>query len=191
MPQPTPPLDNPLLMTPATTVLVVVDMQEKLLPAIDQSAAVVWNTRRLLDGASILDVPVLGTEQYPQGLGPTVSSLAEKLGPLPAKVVFSGCEAIEEALQHLQRPKVLLAGIEAHVCVQQTALDLLSLGYDVYLAVDAIGSRFPLDKDVAIRRMDSSGVNLTTTEATLFEWCRVAGTPQFKQISQLVRESAP
>ena len=82
--------------------------------------------------------------------------------------------------------KLLLSGIEAHVCVQQTALDLLAAGWRVYVAVDAVGSRFEIDSRTAIRRMDSSGVTLTTTEAALFEWCREAGTPQFKEISRLV-----
>ena len=84
--------------------------------------------------------------------------------------------------------KILLAGIEAHVCVQQTALDLLADGYRVYLAVDAIGARHEIDYAIALRRLESSGATLTTTEAALFEWCEAAGTPEFKQISALVRE---
>jgi nicotinamidase-related amidase len=86
--------------------------------------------------------------------------------------------------------KVLVCGIEAHVCVQQTVLDLLAGGYRVYVAVDAVGSRFEVDCRTALTRMDSAGATLTTTEAALFEWCQVAGTPEFKQISQLVREEA-
>ncbi|PQO45259.1 hydrolase [Blastopirellula marina] len=184
-------IHNPLLMTPKNTALLVIDMQEKLLPSIDAAARVTWNTRRLLDGAAILEVPVLGTEQYPKGLGATVPEIAERLGEVPEKLEFSSCNCVAEKLTKLNRPKVLLAGIEAHVCVQQTALDLLALGYDVLLAVDAIGSRFRQDKRIALRRMESCGVTLTTTEAALFEWCRVAGTPQFKQISGLVRETEP
>ncbi len=185
------PLANPLLMTPDNTVLLVIDMQAKLLPWIRFGDKVAWNTRRLLDGAEIFGLPFLGTEQYRQGLGPTIEPLAAKLGEMPDKLHFSSYDAVSEKLAELGRPKVLIAGIEAHVCVQQTALDLLSLGYEVYLAVDAIGSRFAADRKFALRRMESSGVTLTTTESALFEWCRVAGTPQFKQISQLVRESPP
>lgn len=185
------PMNNPLLMTPLNTALLVIDMQEKLLPSIDTCGPVLWNTRRLLDGAAILKVPVLGTEQYPKGLGSTVPELAERMGTLPEKLEFSSCACLSDQLAELQRPKILIAGIEAHVCVQQTALDLVALGYDVLLAVDAIGSRFRQDKRIALRRMESSGVTLTTTEAVLFEWCRVAGTPEFKQISQLVRETPP
>lgn len=182
---------NPLLMSPQNTVLLVIDMQEKLVPLIDQAAQVTWNTRRLLDGAAILDIPRLGTEQYRKGLGGTISPLAEKLGEMPDKLHFSGYDAVAEQLEELGRPKILIAGIETHVCVQQTALDLLTLGYEVFLAVDAVGSRFAADREIALRRMESTGVVLTTTEAALFEWCRVAGTPEFKQISQLVREECP
>ncbi|MFN3148588.1 isochorismatase family protein [Bremerella sp.] len=185
------PLPNPLLMNPSNTVLLVIDMQEKLLPSIPENDRIVWNARRLLDGAEILGVAALGTEQYRKGLGATVEPLAAKLGEMPDKLHFSSCQSIATKLEELNRPKILMAGIEAHVCVQQTALDLLSLGYDVYLATDAVGSRFSHDYEIALRRMESTGVTLTTTEAALFEWCREAGTPQFKQISQLVREAKP
>jgi nicotinamidase-related amidase len=87
--------------------------------------------------------------------------------------------------------KILVCGIEAHVCVQQSVLDLLTDGYRVYVAADAVGSRFACDREIALRRMESAGATLTTTEAALFEWCDVAGTPEFKQISTLVRETAP
>ena len=87
--------------------------------------------------------------------------------------------------------KILLCGIEAHVCVQQTAFDLLADGYRIYLAVDAIGARFDTDREIALRRMESAGATLTTTESALFEWCEVAGTPEFKQISSLVCEAPP
>lgn len=178
-------------MNPSNTVLLVIDMQEKLLPSIPENDRIVWNARRLLDGAEILGVAALGTEQYRKGLGATVEPLAAKLGEMPDKLHFSSCQSIATKLEELNRPKILMAGIEAHVCVQQTALDLLSLGYDVYLATDAVGSRFSHDYEIALRRMESTGVTLTTTEAALFEWCREAGTPQFKQISQLVREAKP
>ncbi len=184
---------SPELMSPADTTLLVVDVQEKLMRLIPGAAKIVWNIRRLLDGAGVLQVPVLASEQYPQGLGPTVPLLAGRLGPIPGKVAFSclGCPEVAGQLDAEQRPKVLLAGIEAHVCIQQTALDLLSAGHRVYLAVDAIGSRSALDYEIALRRMESGGATLTTTEAALFEWCQAAGTPQFKHISALVREAPP
>jgi nicotinamidase-related amidase len=178
------------LMSVGDTALLVVDVQEKLVPAIADHDLVVFNIRRLIDGAKILGIPVLGTEQYPKGLGSTIPELAERLGPMPDKLTFTccGCTDVFEKWQDEGIQKILVTGIETHVCVQQTVLDLLSDGWRVYLAVDAVGSRFPLDRETALRRMDSSGAVLTTTEAALFEWCQVAGTPQFKEISRLVRE---
>jgi nicotinamidase-related amidase len=136
-------------------------------------------------------VPAAATEQYPQGLGPTVPELAERLDAIPPKLRFSSgeCAGIFEDWNQRGLFKVLVVGIEAHVCVQQTVFDLLAAGRRVYLAVDAIGSRYDIDYQTALRRMDSAGATLTTTESALFEWCEVAGTPQFKEISRLVRET--
>jgi nicotinamidase-related amidase len=180
-------------MSAGDTALLVVDVQEKLIGAIADHARVVWNVRRLIDGAKILGLPVVGTEQYPQGLGRTVPELAERLGSVPSKLTFScgGCPAIFEELRARGTCKLLVCGIEAHVCVQQTVLDLMADGWRVYVAVDAVGSRFAIDRETAFRRMDSAGATLTTVEAALWEWCAVAGTPEFKEISRLVRESLP
>lgn len=184
---------SPLLMTRFDSSLIVVDVQEKLIPAIHDHARLTWNVRRLLDGAKILGVPALGTEQYPKGLGRTISSLAERLPALPEKLDFSsaGCAPFRQMLQATGRIKALVTGIEAHVCVQQTVLDLLSDGYQVYVAADAIGSRDNRDACFAIRRMELAGATITTTEATLFEWCETAACPEFKSISALVRERLP
>jgi nicotinamidase-related amidase len=180
-------------MSARDTALLVVDIQEKLLPAIAQSDRVVWNARRLVDGAKLLGLPVAATEQYPQGLGPTVAELAERLPQPPSKLMFScrGCPEIFADWRARGVHKVLVCGIESHVCVQQTVLDLLANGWRVYVAEDAIGSRHAVDHETALRRMDSAGATLTTVEAALFEWCEAAGTPQFKEISRLVREVAP
>jgi nicotinamidase-related amidase len=181
------------LMSAQDAVLLVVDVQEKLVRLIPGHQRLVWNIRRLIDGAKVLQVPVLGSEQYPQGLGPTTPELSERLGALPAKTAFScaGCAEVVDALAKLGRSKVLVVGIEAHVCVLQTALDLLASGYRVYLAVDAIGARHEVDYATALRRLEACGASLVTTEMALFEWCRIAGTPEFKQISALVREPPP
>lgn len=184
---------SPELMSADDTALLVVDVQEKLLPFIRDRARVVFNIRRLIDGARLLDLPVIGTEQYPGGLGRTVPELAELLGPLPEKLTFS-CAACGELFGPLVEKgvtKILVTGIEAHVCVQQTVFDLLGAGWRIYLAVDAVGSRNAWDYRTALARMDSGGAVLTTTEAALFEWCRIAGTEQFKAISRLVREEPP
>ncbi|MEX0677847.1 MAG: hydrolase [Pirellulales bacterium] len=184
---------SPELMTPQDTVLVVVDVQEKLMPFIAGGRRIIWNLRRLIDGALAMGLKTLATEQYPQGLGPTVSELAGRLGEIPSKTVFScaGCEPFAARLQESGASKVMVAGIEAHVCVQQTVLDLLAGGYHVYVPVDAVGSRYKIDYDTGLKRMESAGATLTTTESALFEWCQVSGTPTFKKISALVRESPP
>lgn len=189
---------SPELMNPRETLLCVIDLQQRLLPAIARHEQIVWNARRLLDAARVLDVQVVATEQYPEKLGATVEPLASLL-PMPAtsKLAFSAAscgELFSGQLSQLAeggRHRALLCGVETHVCVQQTAFDLLAAGYQVLLAVDAIGTRNPHDHEIALRRMESSGVVLTTTEAAMFEWCREAGTPQFKQISQLVKETQP
>ena len=136
-----------------------------------------------------MGLPVVASEQYPQGLGPTVGALAQQLGPVPAKLTFScgGCPELTRWLDELATRRVhklLLCGIEAHVCVQQSAMDLMTEGFDVYVAVDAVGSRHDIDYRFALQRMDSAGATLTTTEAALMEWCERAGTPEFKQISR-------
>lgn len=182
-----------MLMSQGDTGLLVVDMQEKVLGAIEGRERVAWNVRRLIDGARVLGLPVAATEQYPKGLGPTVPELAERLGEIPSKLTFScgGCPRIFDSFQDRGVHKLLVCGIEAHVCVEQTVLDLLAGAWEVYLAVDAVGSRFAVDCQTAFGRMDSAGATLTTTEAALFEWCQVAGTREFKEISRLVRETGP
>lgn len=184
---------SPLLLSREQSVLLIIDAQTRLLEAIPQQQRLVWNLRRLVSAAEVLAIPRLATEQYPKGLGPTVASLAEALGPIPAKLSFSavGCsEFIERLEQHAPR-QVVVAGAETHVCVLQTALDLITAGYEVIVPVDATASRFDLDHATALRRMETNGVSLVTTEGALFEWCQIAGTAEFKQISQLVKESPP
>jgi nicotinamidase-related amidase len=181
------------LMSRADSALLVVDVQVKLVPAIATAGRVVWNVRRLIDGAQLLSLPVMASEQYPQGLGPTVPELASRLQNRPAKLSFS-CRELPDLLAGLRErniEKLLVCGLETHVCIQQTVLDFLSDGWRVYVAVDAVGSRHDLDHQTALRRMDSSGAVLTTTEAALLEWCQAAGTPEFKQISRIVREIEP
>ena len=173
--------------------LLVVDVQTKLLDAMSRPATMVWNIRRLIAGAQTLGVPVAATEQYPRGLGPTTDDLRELLPEIPSKLMFScrECGRIFEQFRDRGIFKLLVVGIEAHVCVQQTVLDMLAEGFRIYVAVDAIGSRRSIDYQTALRRMESAGATLTSTEAALFEWCEVAGTPEFKRISELVREAPP
>ena len=180
-------------MSRQDTAVVVVDVQEKLVPAVLNPSHLRWNIRRIIDGAKVLGVPILATEQYPEKLGPTVPELAAELSDVPAKLSFSCCgsEQFVDQLKKADVYKVLVCGIETHVCVMQTVFDLLTAGYQVYVPTDGVSSRFAHDRDTALRRMEVSGVTLTTTEAALFEWCQAAGTPEFKQISALIREAAP
>ena len=180
------------------TALVIVDMQEKLLPVIAQNEQILANVERLLATAEILRVAVVATEQYPKGLGGTVASLTEALtrgsakwlpeGP-PAKTMFScrECESIFKSLKANGIQNLLLCGIETHVCVAQTALDMIAAGFNVQLSVDAIGSRFALDHEIAIRRLEAEGCTVTTTEAAMFELCERAGNDSFKAMSKLLR----
>lgn len=170
--------------------LLVIDVQDRLLAAIPNRHWVVDHALRLVRAARVLDVPVLATEQYPERLGPTTDRLAAELPDRAAKRTFHACDApgIAEALVERKVRHVTLAGIEAHVCVAQTAIELLGRGYRVQVPVDAIGSRYPLDAEVALRRMERAGVVLTTGEAVLFEWAETSTHPRFKEIAALVRD---
>ena len=119
--------------------------------------------------------------------------LAGRLGTIPSKSTFScgGCEPFASQLEATGASKVMVSGIEWHVCVQQTVLDLLANGYRVYVPVDAIGARYAIDYETALKRMESAGATLATTESALFEWCQVSGTPTFKKIGAMIRENPP
>ena len=189
---------SPELMSRSDTGLLIVDVQTKLINLIPGHKKLVWNISRLISAAQVLGMPVAATEQDPQGLGTTVPELAAQLttaqqGEIPSKLDFScgECGDVFRQFQEQGVDKLLLVGIEAHVCVGQTAMDLLAAGFRIYLAVDAVGSRHLLDAEVALRRLDAAGAVLTTTEAALFEWCQRAGSPEFKHISQLVRQLPP
>jgi nicotinamidase-related amidase len=174
--------------------LAVVDVQEKLANVIHGIDDVQKNIERLIRGCHLLGVPLLITEQYPKGLGATTETLrtaiAETSGTaVMQKMCFSsaGCGEFSDALKKSGRSQVLLAGIEAHVCVYQTALDLLESGYDVHIVADAVSSRTAENRDIAIRRLEREGAKLTSTEMALFEMTIEAGTDLFKGISRLVR----
>jgi nicotinamidase-related amidase len=183
-------MPHPTFMSPADTGLLVIDVQEKLMALIPQADRVIRNIAFLIDVARVFGMTVQATEQYPKGLGPTVPELAQRLPERPDKVAFSCCAipAVVDTFHREARPKVLLTGIEAHVCVQQTALDLLAEGFRVYVAADAVASRTPTDCEYALRRLEQAGAVLTTTEAAAFEWTARAGTPEFKTVSRLVQE---
>ena len=146
-------------------------------------------SRAMILAARELALPVLATEQYPKGLGPTVPELAGLLGAVPSKLTFSsgGCPEFAAALQSLGRTKVLVCGIEAHICVLQTSLDLLARGFEVYLLIDCITSRRLENKQAALARLTQAGVIPATLEMALFEMMRTADAPQFKAIQNLIK----
>ena len=184
---------SPELMNAEDSALLVVDAQVKLLEFIPQRARIVWNIRRLLDAATALGVPFAATEQYPEKLSPTVPELKERIGDAPSKLCFSACVCgdIFERWRADNRYRIVVTGIESHVCVMQTALDLAAAGFEPYVAVDATGSRYAIDYETALKRMESAGVILTTTEMAMFELCKTADRSEFKKISALAKESAP
>jgi nicotinamidase-related amidase len=177
-------------MTPDESAVLVVDVQERLMVKIPGAEALVRNIAFLLDAAPLAGVQILATEQYPKGLGPTVPELARRLPERPDKLSFSCCgvPGLTERLRRDGRNRVLLVGIEAHVCVLNTALDLLAEDFWVYLAVDALGSRYAVDRETAVRRLEGAGAILTTVETAVFEWTGGAAHPNFKKLSALVRD---
>jgi nicotinamidase-related amidase len=163
--------------------LVVVDVQEAFRPAVEGFDEVVENTRRLIEGAKILRLPVVVTEQYPKGLGSTV----EELGPVEPveKTCFSAARA--EGFDLNGRDQALVCGIETHVCVSQTAHDLLDRGIEVHVAQDAVTSRTAANKQVGMHKMEQAGAIVTSVETALFELLGAAGSDEFKQVQGLIK----
>lgn len=170
----------------------VIDVQERLVPVMRRPDGLVTDIVRLIHGMRILGIPVLATEQYPRGLGKTVPEITGALGESQEyweKLSFSAFRdpAIQQAVQDTGRRQVILAGIEAHVCVMQTARDLLEAGFHPVIPADCVSSRKKQDCKRALRRLEREGVVVTTSEALLFELLEAAGTPEFKEISRLVK----
>ena len=169
------------------SILLVIDLQDRLLPAVEGGEAVLASTATLVDVAHLVEVPVVATEQYPRGLGPTVPALRERLAqdPIVDKLDFSALsDGRLLALPQSARRQWIVAGAETHVCVQQTVFDLLEAGRQVFVVDDAVGSRRPRDKELALQRMQRNGAEIVTREMVLFEWLERAGTPLFKEISK-------
>lgn len=175
------------------TTAVIIDVQEKLLPHMDQHEQTLHKLVTLVRGLETLSVPTILTEQYPRGLGPTVPSLMEAFGEPPPdpliKASFSCCDddPFMQRLAGTDRSMVIVAGIEAHVCVLQTTLDLLDHEYTPVVVMDAVSSRSVRDREIAARRLEREGARLTTVESVLFELTRVSGTDEFKAISRLIK----
>jgi len=180
-----------MLLSTERSALVIVDVQERLMPAVFESERVVRNVQILLKAAGELKVPVLVSEQYPKGLGPTVAAVRDALptDSVVEKITFScaGERHFMDRLIGLGRKQIVLAGSEAHVCVLQTALSLIKEGFEVFLVADACASRTAANAELGIARMRSNGAEIVSTEMVVFEWMERAGTPSFKILSQLIK----
>ena len=179
------------MLTMDNTVLVIVDVQGNLAGVMHDRDLLFDNLQRIIKGARALDLPILWTEQNPQGLGPTISKVADLLPDIRpmAKMSFSccGCAEFSRALDATGRGQVLLAGIETHVCVYQTSVDLMGMGYEVHVVADAVSSRTASNKHIGLDRTTQEGATLTSVELALFELLRTAEAPRFREILKIVR----
>ena len=181
---------HPAILKRENTSLLIVDIQERILKVMRNHEALINGTIKLIKGVKVLDIPIFYTEQYPKGLGKTVDVIQKELiGDAIQKLSFS-CSGPANLFQELRTKnikQVVVCGIESHVCVQQTVLDLLTNGFQVNVPINAVSSRFKVDYKTALKRMDKNGAEITSTESVLFELLQVCGTPEFKQISSLVK----
>ena len=183
-----------MLLDATRSQVLIVDVQERLLPAMHEGTAAVERCAVLMQAAQELTLPVLVSEQYRKGLGPTVARLDNVKGDasLMEKMHFS-CAADPGMAKHIGdiaaagRPQVVMGGIESHVCVLQSALGFKAAGLDVFVVADAVTSRRPESVDLALDRLRAAGVHVVNTEMAVFEWLHVSGTPQFKALSKLIK----
>ena len=172
----------------AAATLLIIDFQSRLMPSIEGAAAAIANARRLLEAAEMLEVPVLFTEENAQGLGATLPELAAHAqGRVVHKMSFDACRTSGFIDRLGDRPAVVVAGCETHVCVLQTVLGLIDAGRRVYLVRDAVGSRHADSRETAIRRMERHGAEIVTTEMVVFEWLGTAEHPRFREVLALIK----
>lgn len=180
-----------MLIRSSESAIVVIDMQERLVPAMQAPARTIRNARLLLQAAAITGVPALLTEQYPEGLGRTVPEIRAVAGdaPILPKMHFSCMEdaGFAQAFRALGRRQVILAGMEAHICVVQTAASLVEDGYQVFVVSDATASRTMESEAACLARLNAAGISIVTTEMVVFEWLGKAGTPAFKELLPLIK----
>jgi nicotinamidase-related amidase len=181
----------PPALNAENTVLLLIDFQERLFPVMYDKEKLLQNTAKLIKGVKALEIPIILTEQYHKGLGPTIPEIKELIPEIKAveKVCFSCTDepVFNEALKALKRKQVLIAGIESHICVYQTAMALAREGYEVQVVADCVASRDPDNKLVTFTRFRLAGILPTTTEIALFELLKVAQGDKFKQISSIVK----
>lgn len=184
---------SPRLLDQHRSACLVVDVQESLVPKVLRPAETVWNISRLVRGARALGVITEATEQYPQGLKSTVPELIRFFPVRHAKISFSiaSLRPLFAALSEQNISQLVLCGIETHICMMQSALDLLSEGFEVQVVADATSARGECDHLTGLDRMRDEGVTITTTETALFEWCQGADNKAFKAIRELIIEDPP
>ncbi len=172
------------------TALLVIDLQERLMPVIAGKDEIFKNTNILMDGCGVLNVPVILTEQYPKGLGHTCAEVKIPEGSQPIEKVCFSCVQSIAVLQQLKDKNIqslILCGVEAHICVLKTALEALQQNFEVHVIADAVGSRVVYNKEIALLRMQQGGAFITSTESVLFQMLNEAGNDEFKAISKLIR----
>jgi nicotinamidase-related amidase len=173
------------------SVLLVIDVQEKLSRLVHQREKLIDNIQRLIKGMKVFEIPIIVTEQYPQGLGTTISEVTQLLPDVKrlSKVSFSCCgdETILKELKTIGRRQILVSGIEGHVCVYQTVVDLIKYSYEVQVVTDTVSSRTPENRKIAFYLLDKAGATLTSVETVLFELLKIARNDKFKAISQIVK----
>jgi nicotinamidase-related amidase len=184
-------MNDTTLLNTDTATLVLIDFQERLFPVMHDKDRLLRNALKLIQGAQVLGIPIVLTEQYPKGLGPTIpeiKGLLPDIRPIE-KVCFNCCddESFCKALESLKRRQVLIAGIEAHICIYQTAVALSRSGYQVQVVGDCVSSRDPENKLVSLFKMGAAGISPTTMEMALFELLKVARGDKFRQISNIVK----
>jgi nicotinamidase-related amidase len=182
---------NPIILRKESTALLIIDLQERILPVIRNYESVLDNTVKLIKGFRTFHLPIYFTEQYPKGLGPTSQIILNELEGYSAiqKMSFS-CSRAGDLFDELHKKKlsqIVVCGVESHVCVQQTVLDLIANDFQVDVSADAVSSRKEIDYNIALDRMRTLGAEITTTESILFELLEVCGTPEFKDISKIVK----
>jgi nicotinamidase-related amidase len=179
------------MLDAANTILLVIDVQEKLARVMHERDSMIANLQKLIKGVMVLEIPVIVTEQYPKGLGPTVPDIISLLpgAPVIPKTSFScwGDEKFLREFKSLNRKQVLMSGIEGHVCLYQTVCDLVANGFDAHVVTDAITSRTAENRKLGFKMMRQVGGRLTGTETVLFELLKVAEGEKFREISRIVK----
>jgi len=182
---------HPKFLQKEITALLIIDIQERILPVIFEHERVIENALKLINGFKIMNIPVYYTEQYPKGLGPTETRIKTALENIEAiqKITFScyGAGNLFDEFKKKKIAQVVVSGIESHVCVMQTVLDLLANGFQVNVVADAVSSRRKFDYEIALNRMINNGAEVTSTESVLFELLNVCGTDEFKSVSKLLK----